>query len=175
MDASRKIELREKRERLKRQRELDAGLDRLKDLFGTLKSKSVDYKILYPTTSDEVRSSGDYDSHTAWLEQHFPIGFASIDWSRVEGADCRNVGSDAAVSDAVREILSDKGVQECRVVVLWSDARTPVVELPLSAVVENGEEIFAQDWDTWVFDPKDSWCLENHHEGTLTFGRYRKT
>ncbi len=175
MDASRKVALREKRTKLKRQRELDAQLDRLKDLFGTLKSKNVDYKTLYPTTSDETQSSGGCDSYTAWLEQHFPIGFSSIDWSRVEGADRRSVNSDAAVSATAREIFSEKGVQECRVVVLWSDARTPVIELPLSAVVENAEEIFAQDWDTWVFDPKDTWCLENHHEGSITFGRYKKT
>ncbi len=175
MDESRRVELGEKREKLKKQRELDAQLDRLKDLFRTLTSKHVDYKILYPTTSDEVRSAGGYDSYTAWLEQHFPIGFSSIDWSRVEGADRRSIVSNTAVSDTVREILSGKGVQECRVVVLWSDARTPVVELPLSAVVENAEEIFAQDWDTWVFNPQDSWCLENHHEGSITFGRYKKT
>ncbi len=175
MDASRKVELRKQREKLKRQRELDAQLDRLNDLASTLRSKHVDYKILYPTTIDEVQSTGGYDSYTAWLEQHFPIGFSSIDWSRVEGAERRSVNSDAAVSATVRGILSEKNVKECRVVVLWSDARTPVIELPLSAVVENAGEIFAQDWDTWVFDPKDSWCLENHHEGFITFGRYKKT
>lgn len=175
MDESRKGELRAKRERLKRQRELDAQIDRLRDLFSTLSSKNVDYKILYPTTLDEVQFIGVYDSYTAWLEQHFPIGFSSIDWSRVEGADRRSVTTVASLSDTVRAILSEKGVQDCRVVVLWADARTPVIELPLSAVVENAGEIFAQNWDTWVFDPQDSWCLENHHEGTLTFGRHRKT
>jgi hypothetical protein len=175
MDELRRDELRKKRENLKRLRELDAQLDRLRDLFGTLRSKDVDYKIIYPTTIDEVQSSGYYDSYTAWLEQHFPIGFSSIDWSRVEGADRRSVDGNTAVSDTVREILAGKGVQECRVVVLWADARTPVIELSLTDVVENAAELFAQDWDTWVFDPQDSWCLENHHEGTITFGRYKKT
>jgi hypothetical protein len=175
MDESRRVQLRKKREKLRKQRELDAQLDRLRDLFGTLRSKEVNYKILYPTTIDEVQSSGYYDSYTAWLEQHFPIGFSSIDWSQVEGADRRDVISDAAVSETVREILAGKGVQDCRVVVLWADAGTPVIELPLTAVVEHAEELFAQDWDTWVFDPQDSWCLENHHEGTITFGRYKKT
>jgi hypothetical protein len=175
MDERRRDELRKKREKLKRRRELDARLDRLRDLFNTLRSKDIDYKILYPTTIDEIQSSGYSDSYTAWLEQHFPIGFSSIDWSRVEGADRRSVDSNTAVSDTVREMLAGKVAHDCRVVVLWADARTPVIEVPLAAVVENAEELFAQDWDTWVFDPQDSWCLENHHEGTMTFGRYKKT
>ena len=37
------------------------------------------------------------------------------------------------------------------------------------------EEIFAKDFDTWIYNYEDEWLIENHHDGEICFGKCIKT
>jgi len=109
---------------------------------------------------------------TAWLESCFPINnWSRIEWKKVEDHTQIPWQNSPEARAAFEVLLAQRRLHDQPVIVMWSDQLMPSLELSLEAVRENFEEIIETDFDTWIVPSDRSWCIENYHEGELTFGR----
>ncbi len=104
-----------------------------------------------------------------WLSQSFPWQYGQIDWQKVSGCICESRQNQA--TSAFHELCQKQQLGDPIVNLVWFSAAHPILEMPLELVKLSLEEIVAEDWDTWIFDPVAGWCIEFHHEGTMCYGR----
>ncbi len=110
---------------------------------------------------------------TDWMESKFPVAsWGRILWPSVPDSTClpwANKGADLV--DAFHSLCDRQDLANPQVVVLWSNALRPGLELSLESVRRHAAEIFNADFDTWIVCESDAWCIEVYHEGELCFGR----
>jgi hypothetical protein len=107
-----------------------------------------------------------------WIESHFPIIGVQIDWSRVQSHECVEWSE---IGDLVRafDSMAHAHPGTASVIVTWSDALRPSLEMKLSEAIRIAPQLFEGVFDTWIVCQKENWCIEMHHEGTLCFGEGR--
>ncbi len=113
--------------------------------------------------------SAEADSLADWIESHFPIVGSQIDWSRVRGTQRVEWSETAEVVEAFRSATTEFA-PDLRVVVTWSDALCPSLEMRLVDAMAIAHQTFEASWDTWIVSLEENWCFECHHEGTSCFG-----
>lgn len=120
----------------------------------------------------EILTADSYHADVDWLNAHFQFAASQqIDWSR--DSDVVRGQIDQLSRNEVQTLLSRVGVQpQQRVHVVWAYSDFGIT-LPMRDVAGHIDEIwFPATDDVFVFDPTDTWCLELHHEGTFSCGRY---
>lgn len=123
----------------------------------------------------ELLSSQDTTANTEWLENNFPIvSWGRIDWSKVPGSLCINYLGDSELLSAMRKIVAQKQL-EGNLLVSWSNGLTLAIRINMEVLNKYAEEIFQEDFDTWICNEQDEWLIENYHEGEICFGKCIKT
>jgi hypothetical protein len=131
-------------------------------LAAILNAHQVPYELVPPDDASEGWS---------WIQAHFPIGFARVDWDRVAGAVRTGWGLDAERDATFRQLLQQgAGAPETRVLVVWGNAQKPSVRLEAGTLAELCPEFLAADFDLWVYSPAGRWLVECYHEGELCYG-----
>jgi len=135
---------------------------RIPRVIAALGSQGSSYRVI-EAQSREAEQIAD------WLETHFPIVGVQIEWERVSSRRCiewsDTLGLTRAFTTLVRDLPGNPPV-----VVTWSDALLPSLEIALSELVKVAEVIFESSFDTWIVCKSENWCIEVHHEGTICFG-----
>jgi hypothetical protein len=109
---------------------------------------------------------------TDWIESHFPFIGSQINWPEMRAHQC------VQWSTAEDLVESFERMTNCipaatLVMVAWSDALCPSLEIRLDDVLKIAAQIFEASFDTWIINQEENWCIEAHHEGTLSFGHGR--
>ena len=86
-----------------------------------------------------------------WLSQSFPWQCGQIDWLKVSGSNCDSWSEH--VIAAFHSLCQTQQLGNPIVNVVWFSAAHPILEMPLELVKLSLEEIVAEDWDIWIFDP----------------------
>jgi hypothetical protein len=116
-----------------------------------------------------------YEEALNWINDHFKIPLGQwIDWSHdvhaVQARDSELTG------DYLLRLLGEYGVEPSRrVTIVWADNDVGIT-LPLSLVAQYiNDTLLALTDDVFLFDPHDDWCLQVHHEGEFSVGRYHRS
>jgi hypothetical protein len=160
--SDRRVELRERRSLLQKRLRHQEQQAKCQDLLDILGQEQIEYKIHW---AEEAIAR----TLTRWLMDHFPIRWNRVDWGRDPDAVCRlwrTPEDQMAIAQMMLEAWSDT----LCIHVLWADANTPVITVPLGAVRSRVALFFEPSWDTWLLCPELGWCLECFHEGELCFG-----
>ncbi len=145
--------------------QVSGSLRRIPRVISALRAQVSPYRVI-EAQSSEAEAIAD------WIELHFPVIGMQIDWSKVSSSRCIEWSETADLVRAFATIIRDLPSQTT-VVVTWSDALYPSLEMPLSSVARVAPEIFESCFDTWIICQAENWCIEAHHEGTLCFGHGR--
>ena len=120
----------------------------------------------------EVLSSKAYQEALDWLRDHFTFNFnQQIEWS---GDPDVATGEISDLNEPrLLHLLQAYGVEPSRqVTILWAYGDIGM-KLPVSLVAKYINDIWLPvNDDVFLFDMKDVWCLELHHEGAFSCGRY---
>ena len=136
---------------------------RIPRIIQALNGKAIQYRII------EARSE-EADSIAEWLEKGFPLTGSQINWQKVPyhiGLDWTN---EAELETLFPLLIKDLALT-ARVVITWSDALRPSIEMQLGDVKAVQSEVLGGGFDTWILCRDEKWCIEIHHEGTLCRGR----
>lgn len=96
------------------------------------------------------------------FEGTFPITkYARVDWSKIEKKV--SISSIPEITENVDENLE--------VMILWDNARLPVVSSTIKEVISVIDDVTAVSFDTWLFSPQEKIVVEFYHEGQVTLGR----
>lgn len=141
------------------------------------------YKPLIPSIVEELRESEedfklltiqDTTANTEWLKNNFPIASAGrINWEKVPESMCIKYFGDLELLSAFEKIVAQQQL-EGNLIVSWTNARTRPIKVSMEVLKKYAEEIFAEDWETWICNEQDKWLIENYHEGEICFGKCRK-
>jgi len=134
-------------------------IPRILDRLGRL---AIGYRLI-PAESAEADAIAD------WIEASFPFNYTQIDWSKVPGHTCLKWHDEDLLSSSIAALTSHVAADTI-VVVTWSDASRPSLELRLCDALEVGAALFEGGDDTWILSERENWCVEVHHEGTLCLG-----
>lgn len=131
-----------------------------------LKSRGITYRII-DAQSPEERSL------IEWTELAFPFVHSQIDWKRVPAHRCVEWTD---LEDLVLSFLEMAAMFDERdpVVVMWANGLCPSVELALGDASRLAREIFEEhetSLDIFVFNRREAWLIDMHHEGTLCVGQ----
>jgi len=110
---------------------------------------------------------------TAWTEAAFPWGFSQIDWTLVPDHRCVEYTDLEDVVAAFRAMVETLSAQSL-VVVMWANGLCPLLEIQLGDLQTIATEIFEEhetSRDVFVFNRREGWLIEMHHEDTLSMGR----
>jgi hypothetical protein len=121
----------------------------------------------------EVLTADSYRAAVEWLNAHFRfVASQQIDWSSDSDVVFGQINQLSV--QQVQTLLSRYGVQlQRRVYVIWAYGDFGII-LPAQDVAAHIDDIwFPATDDVFVFDPTDDWCLELHHEGMYSCGRYK--
>ena len=142
------------------------------------------YKPLIPSIVEKLRraeedfellSIQDTTANTEWLENNFPILSAGrINWQKVPESMCLKYFGDSELLSAFEKLLAQQQL-EGNLIVTWTNARTRPIKINMEVLKKYAEEIFAEDWETWICNEHDQWLIENYHDGEICFGKCLKT
>ena len=134
--------------------------DKLQTLANTLELHSVSYEI---SPSEPV---------TTWLKDNFPIAdWGRVLWSSIDSARCESYTDLAHASQIINRLILNEGLGNPSVIILFSNAISPAIEIGLDTFTHFAPEIITQDFDLWICCKEDSWCLEIYHENEICWGR----
>ena len=138
------------------------------------------YEPIIPSIVEELRraeedfellSIQDTAANTEWLENNFPIASVGrINWKKVPESICIKYFGDSELLSAFKEIVAQQQL-EGDLTVSWTNARTRPIKMNMKVLKKYAEEIFQEDWETWICNERDEWLIENHHDGEICFGR----
>jgi hypothetical protein len=112
-----------------------------------------------------------HSAHEQWLQRAFPIAsWGRIDWKRVPDRECYRWSDRSEASGLFTRVTRNLN-RDSNVSVMWTDAMKPVLLLELATVARHLMRILDVDWDCWIFDREEGWCIESYHEGELCVGR----
>jgi hypothetical protein len=138
------------------------SLKRISEVILALESHNSAYRVI-ESQSPEAEAIAD------WIESHFPIVGVQIDWDKVASSRCIKWSDTSDLVRSFATIVCDLS-PEANVIVTWSDALYPSLEMKLSEVVQSSGAIFEACFDTYIVCQSENWCIEVHHEGTICFG-----
>lgn len=138
------------------------SLKRIPRVVSALTSQGSLYRVI-EAQSPEAEAVAD------WIESHFPIIGVQIEWAKVSSSRCIEWSETADLMKAFASIAQDLP-RKTTMIVTWSDALYPSLEMPLSEVEKAAPAIFESSFDTWIVCESENWCIEVHHEGTICFG-----
>ncbi len=121
----------------------------------------------------EPLSADSYRAAVKWLNTHFQFDTnQQIDWQKTGDVVYGQIDQLSAAD--VQNLLGRFGVQpRRRAHVIWAYGDFGVI-VPVQEVGAHLDDIwFPATDDVFTFDPKDDWCLELHHEGVYSCGRYK--
>lgn len=105
-----------------------------------------------------------------WFKSHFPIAWwGRVDWKSIDDYTNHTWSDTEDVKRIVRQFIKTNQLKG-NILIFWSDASLPVLEMDLQTAFDNIEPIVEIDWDTWIFSPEEGWCIEIYHEGEICFG-----
>ena len=137
------------------------------------------YRPVNPEVVNHLRQVGETfnllqtDSQEAviaseWLKKNFPIAsWGRIDWPKVPNSSCITWNNDSELLLAFQRILVESKLNEkleISVIVLWTNALKPPLQINLDTFLKYANAMFEEDWDTWVYSESDNWCIEVYHE-----------
>ena len=123
----------------------------------------------------ELLSIDDTTANTEWLKNNFPILSAGrINWEKVPNSICMKYFDDSELLLALEKIVSQQQL-EGDLFVSWGNALTRPIKINMKVLKKYAEEIFQEDWETWICNEQDEWLIENYHDGEICFGKCRKT
>ena len=138
------------------------------------KIPSIINKLQQSKESFNLLTKQDSLYNTEWLENNFPIApQGRIDWQKLPESFCLKYSNDSELLLAFEEIVVRHKL-EGNLIVSWYDALILPVQLDMDVLRRNIREIFQEDWDTWICNQEDEWCIENHHDGEICFGKCLK-
>jgi hypothetical protein len=120
----------------------------------------------------EILTADSYRADIKWLKTHFRFAASQqIDWPQKGDVVLGQI--DQLSADEMQTLLGRHGVQpQRRVHVIWAYGDFGVI-LPVQEVGTHIDDIwFPATDDVFILDPADDWCLELHHEGIYSCGRY---
>lgn len=159
MDKNRLEALKQKRLDLKRVEREQSMMDLSSDVIQTLDSKSIDYNL-------------DFESQVwEWICKRFHVhSWGQINWDEVARKDKKTWENEADRVGLYGKIISDNQLTDCLVTVIWSNAERPAFTMSLKDTKAIAEELFDEDFDTWIVSMENGWCIECHHNGHLAIG-----
>lgn len=166
MNPERRKALIARREELKRQLHQQQQRESCKELLTQLDLESANYKIIWTELTF-------FNPASHWLGEKFPIAWwGRVDWDKVDSCIQEKgfVADDENLDQKFKQIIVTQNLGNPNVMILWSDANTPSLELSLLIVAKCADLVFQQSWDTWIICPQENWCIEYYHEGELSFG-----
>ena len=133
------------------------------DVIHSLRSSHAHYRMVPP--------NGPEHPDLRWWQDEFPIAtWGRVLWNAVPHSECSNWARAADAAETLRELCSNHKLGNSQVVVVWSNATQPCLELSLETVLLHAEPIIDADFDTWIICRAGGWCIEIYHEGELCFG-----
>ncbi|MCD1262022.1 hypothetical protein B5M42_024890 [Paenibacillus athensensis] len=96
------------------------------------------------------------------FREAFSFSHGRIDWSRVEGRKPIEV-----VSDILTRVNANAG----DFLIIWDNARLPIVKSNLNSILRSLDDVLAVSFDTWLYRPDDGTIIEFFHEGDVTIGK----
>ena len=138
------------------------------EVLNYLRQEGETFNLLKPDSQEALTTA-------EWIN-NFPIAsWGRIDWSKVPNSSCKTWTNDSELLSAFKRILVESKLDEkleISVIVLWGNALTPPLQINLNVLLKYANEIFYEDWDTWVYSESDNWLIEVYHEEEICFGRY---
>lgn len=113
-----------------------------------------------------------YQDAIEWIRKHFTFAFGQqIDWRHDPDAVTGNI--QALDEKTLAQLLGRYNVELSRTLtIIWAYADIGVT-MPLTLIARHIHTIWLPVIDdVFVLDLNDSWCLEFHHEGAFSCGRY---
>jgi hypothetical protein len=133
------------------------------DLENILNKNSETYKI-YSSKGEEGRKIGEH------LEKQYPIAsWGRVEWDKVDKAIIYNTENHDEEVNAIKKICENCNLKGS-IFILWCDISKPCLSMDLSTALKYISDIIAEDWDTWILNLEDKWCIEVYHEGEVCFG-----
>lgn len=139
------------------------------------------YKPFNPRVSKILKDNGEifsiieldadnYLSSSSWIKENFPIlSWGRIDWSKVPNSLRVDFSDNSELESIFQSIVSKKGLSG-EVNISWTNALLLPIEMDIKLASKYAEQIFEEDWDTWIYSRKDMWCIEVHHSGEICLG-----
>jgi hypothetical protein len=141
----------------------------IQEVLESLDSGGEQYRIL----PSELR--GGSVQAIEWMKRAFPIAqWGRVLWSAVPESVCIEWREMRDLVTSFHALCEKEDLGDPIVVVAWSNALRPSLELRLSVVIRHAKPIFEMDFDTWVICEANFWCIECYHEGELCLGREEK-
>ncbi|HEY9063177.1 MAG TPA: hypothetical protein VIO64_22185 [Pseudobacteroides sp.] len=96
----------------------------------------------------------------------FPITkWGVIDWS---GVDKKYIVSKA---EEIKHIFKmHKPESDIKVYILWNDNSLPSIAVDMDKAMKVIDDVTAVSFDTWLYNDKEKYVIEFHHEGLVTLG-----
>jgi hypothetical protein len=111
-----------------------------------------------------------YLTSSDWLEEKFPTcSWGRINWEAVPNSLCISFSNNLEVIQLFDTLINDRKLSG-KVNVSWTNALTMPIEIDILLVSKYANEIFEEDWDTWIYSEQDNWCVEVYHSGEICFG-----
>lgn len=120
----------------------------------------------------EIVNTTEYQEALHWIREHFTFAFGQqIDWSHDLSVVTGRIAE--LTEEQLQQIFHLYGVQPDRIVtIIWTYSDVGV-RLPLYLIALHIDDIwFPVLDDVFLFDPQDTWCMELHHEGEFSIGKY---
>ena len=132
------------------------------EVIHSLKSSHAQYRMVPPNEEHpDLR----------WWQDAFPMAtWGRVLWNAVPRSECRHWTHAADAAETLSELGSNKDLGNRPVVVVWSNATQPCLELSFETVLQHVVPIIDADFDTWIICRAGGWCIELYHEGELCFG-----
>ena len=144
------------------------------------------YEPQIPSIAKKLRSEGedfelltiiDTTANTEWLENNFPIASAGrIKWQEVPESLCIKYSDYSQLLSAFEKIVAQQQLENnLNLIVSWTNALKLPIQIDMKVLKKYAEEIFAEDWETWICNEQNGWLIENYHDGEICFGKCKKT
>lgn len=136
----------------------------ISDVIKHLDANAESYSVITPD-GEEMKNIN------TWLEQMFPIAsWGRIDWRRVPSSVCDKAEGTQQQEKIVTEICNSNQLGG-DVTVVWTNQIKPGLRISLETLLRNLPPIIEEDWDTWIANEADGWCIEIYHDGEVCFAR----
>lgn len=110
-----------------------------------------------------------YDE-TAMVFKSFIGNFHISKWGVVDWEAVDNRFTVGKVDDISYVIETYRPSATWQVCILWNDSSLPCVKVDLNESLRVVDDITAVSFDTWLYNDKDLYVIEFHHEGRITIG-----
>jgi len=159
MDKAQRLLLEKKRKDLQEASLKRSKVDLLSDLIKILDAKYIKYNINF------------YSDVWNWICDNFPVAeWGKINWDFVEHKNKLAWTEPDKIPELFEKFVSKYNLTDDMVTIIWSNSERPAIDMSLDDAKMVIQDIFDEDWDTWMVPKERKWCIECHHTGSLTIG-----